>query len=106
MMAKWYLKEWRKHRGLTQERLADRLETTKGFISQLENGHRGYTQRLLERLADALMCEPADLLIRNPTDPAGVWSIWETVPEVKRPDVLRIMQAMSDSDQQKTGTDN
>ncbi len=66
-----FIKEWRKHRGLTQQRLADRLGFTHGAVSQLERGLVGYTQPTLEALADALQCEPADLLWRDPDSEFG-----------------------------------
>lgn len=73
-----YLKEWRKHLGLTQELLASRLDTTKGMISRVENFERGYTQETLEALALALGVAPADLL-QPPPDPARPESEFEIV---------------------------
>ncbi len=66
-----FIKEWRKHRGLTQQRLADRLGLTHGAVSQLERGLVGYTQPTLEALAEALQCEPADLIWRDPDSEFG-----------------------------------
>lgn len=97
----FYLREWRKHRGLTQQQLADRLESSKGYVSDLENGKRRYNQDLLEALAYALMCEPADLLIRNPLQEDAIWSIWEAVSEADRPRVIAMLKAFSSD---KTGT--
>ena len=37
-----YIKEWRKFRGLTQERLAERTPFTHGAISQLETGRTSH----------------------------------------------------------------
>ena len=70
----FYLKQWRKHRGLSQQMLADRLDTTKGYISELERQVKPYNQGMLEALAFALMCEPADLLMRDPLEPSGIGS--------------------------------
>lgn len=58
---KTYFREWREHRGLTQEQLASRLETSVASISRIESGNQPYTQDVLEALADALKdrsCEP------------------------------------------------
>jgi transcriptional regulator with XRE-family HTH domain len=49
-----FIRQWRHHRGLTQERLADRVGMTGGNLSKIENGNTGYTQATLEALADAL----------------------------------------------------
>lgn len=74
---KLFLREWRKHRGLSQEQLAERVGTTQGHISHLETGRSDYSGELLAILADALQCEPVDLMMRNPLDPAAPWSIWD-----------------------------
>jgi transcriptional regulator with XRE-family HTH domain len=66
-----FIKDWRLYRGLTQERLAERLGMTHGAVSQLERGLVGYSQDSLEALADALQCEPADLLWRHPDSEFG-----------------------------------
>lgn len=73
-MAASYLKEWRKHRHLTQDQVVDRLAafddpllpTTAASLSRIENGKQIYTQRTLEALADIYNCEPHELLGRNP----------------------------------------
>ncbi|AOZ88162.1 transcriptional regulator [Bacillus xiamenensis] len=48
------LKSVRKNKGLTQEELAKRVKTTKGTISNYENGHSTPSNEMLKDLADAL----------------------------------------------------
>ncbi|MFT0800331.1 helix-turn-helix transcriptional regulator [Bacillus swezeyi] len=48
------LKSVRKTKGLTQEELAKRVKTTKGTISNYENGHSTPSNEMLKDLADAL----------------------------------------------------
>lgn len=82
-----FVKEWRKHRLLTQDQLAERAGVSQGMISQLEKTPPGtdYTGETLEKLAFALQCEPADLMMRNPLDPEAPWSIWDSLdPPEKR----------------------
>jgi transcriptional regulator with XRE-family HTH domain len=84
-----YIKQWRKHRNLTQVQLIDRLDTlgvdiSEGQLSRIENGRQEYRQDQLEAVAAALNCTPADLIIRDPTDPDGIWSVWEGLPQVER----------------------
>lgn len=67
-----FIKEWRKFRGLTQQQLADRVETVVSGISQLEGGKQGYSQAMLEALASALSCEPWDLLNVDPSKEGDV----------------------------------
>lgn len=61
-----FIAEWREFRGLTQEQLAERLDTTKATISRIENRVIGYSQDFLEACADALGTHPANLLSRPP----------------------------------------
>lgn len=95
------LRQWRKHRGLTQERLAERLGTSKGYISDLENGKQRYNQQHLEALAEALDCDPVDLLIRDPTDPEGIWSIWDRVRPVDQDTARRILEQLAQPKEQE-----
>ncbi len=78
--ARHFVRAWRKHRGYTQEQLAEMIGATHGAISQLENGKINYTQPMLEALAEALSCEPADLLMRDPSAP--LWSILDDLRRV------------------------
>src|SRR5207342_1952034 len=65
---KSFIRQWRDYRGLTLERLADRVGMTAGNLSQLERGNQGYTQNTLEALAQALQTDTASLLMRDPSD--------------------------------------
>jgi len=94
---KWFLRQWRKHRGLSQERLAERIGTTKSRISELETGRERYNQDVLEMLADALECEPGDLLMRDPAhDPScGIFETLRRIPEPDLPRVQKVIEAMA-----------
>lgn len=61
-----FIKEWREHRGLSQEQLAERIDRSRGLISQLESYTTNYTAETLDALAVALNCEPWDLLNVDP----------------------------------------
>lgn len=94
-----FFKEWRVHRGLSQEQLADRLETSVASISRIESGSQPYTQDVLEALADALMTDPASLLMRNPADPEAIWSIWDQAKKGERQLIEELARSVV-----KTGT--
>lgn len=79
-----FFREWREFRGLTQEQLAGRLETSVASISRIEKGTQPYTQDVLEALAEALMTDPASLIMRNPQDPEAMWSIWDQAKSSER----------------------
>lgn len=88
-----YIREWRKFRGYSQERLAEMVGVTHGAISQLENGRTHYTQSMLEALADALMTEPASLLMRDPTATEAIWTLWDQAKPAQR----RQIEAIADT---------
>jgi transcriptional regulator with XRE-family HTH domain len=92
-----YLREWRKHRGITQDQLADRLDVDRSIISKIETGKLDYHQHFLEAAADALMCEPADLLVRDPTAPDAIWSIWDRIPPADQPKARAVLQAFTNT---------
>ncbi|SHN18513.1 Helix-turn-helix [Roseibium suaedae] len=66
-----FIREWRKHRGMTMEQLAEAAGVTQGSISQLERGQINYTQPTLEAIAKALFCSPADLIMHTPDHAAA-----------------------------------
>jgi transcriptional regulator with XRE-family HTH domain len=89
------LRSWRKHRGLTLEQLAERLHMNKGALSRIERGERPYTQDFLEAVADILQCEPVDILIRDPSEPDSVWSIWDRISPPQRDTARRILEQLA-----------
>lgn len=89
-----FFREWRKHRGLTLEVLAERVGVTAGALSQLERGETNYTQPMLEALANALMCEPADLLIRDPSEPESPLSIWNQLKPGQKKQAITILKTL------------
>lgn len=91
---KIYLKEWRIYRGLTQEQLAGRSDMSPGNISLLERGLQNYTQDGLEHLADALNCNPGELLMVDPNRSAGIWSIWERALPTERQQIEAVAEAL------------
>ena len=94
---RWFLKQWRLHRRLTQDQLAERAGLSKPYISQLENGTRQYTQETLERLAAALQADPASLIMRNPADPEGMWTIYDQLTVPERRQGLTILTALKNA---------
>jgi transcriptional regulator with XRE-family HTH domain len=94
-----FIRQWREHRGLTQEQLADRLETSVASISRLESGTQPYTQDVLEALSEALGADPASLLMRNPNDPEAIWSIWDQAKKGERELIEQLARSVV-----KTGT--
>ena len=65
---------WRKHRGFTLAELAGMVGVSKGYLSQIENGHKSGTIALFRRLAGALNVS-MDQLVGPSSQPGdGPWS--------------------------------
>ncbi len=56
------LRRLRNSAGYSQEELADRSGLHRTYISSIERGHRNLSLENIFRLADALNCDPRDLL--------------------------------------------
>lgn len=97
-----YIREWRKHRDLTQEQLAERIGIARSYLTKIERGTRRYDQPLLEAAAEQLRCEPCDLIMRDPSDPDGIWSIWDRLEPAERVRAIAVLRAIQGV---ATGTD-
>ena len=89
-----YIKDWRKHRGLTQVRLAERIGMARSYLALIESGKRRYDEPFLEAAAEALQCAPADLISRSPADPEGLWGIIESLTINERRQAAAMLSAM------------
>lgn len=78
-----FLKAWRLSKGLTQEMLAERLNTSKGQISNWENYKKDMTANVVAALAEALGIEPADIF-RDPEAPSADLLLATATPEQRR----------------------
>ena len=66
----------------------------KSNLSKVERGILPYNQEMLERLADALMTDPASLLMRDPTKTDAIWSIWAQASPGERVQIEAVAQAL------------
>lgn len=78
-----YLREWRQLKGLTQEQLADRLETGKDTISRYERDDRKLTIEVAAAFAEALGIEPM-AIFRHPDQPSADELLARATPEQRR----------------------
>ena len=88
----------RKHRGWTQQQLADVLNTSQSAINRIERGHQNLTLEMVARIGEALDSElvsfgagPLHLRVTGPTRLSGSIDVKSTVGEgttfeVKIPD--------------------
>jgi transcriptional regulator with XRE-family HTH domain len=84
--------EWREHRGLTQQQLADRLETNHENISRWENHQRPIGEMVQLALAEALNIEPGDLW-RHPDTPSAD-ELLRNAPPAVRAQAIAVVQAL------------
>lgn len=97
-----YLKEWRKHRGLTQREVVDRLAgmddpmlpVTEASLSRLENGKQPYSQRVLEALAFIYSTEPDHLIGRHPEKEGDVIDLWSVMNDNQRRQAKAVLEAL------------
>lgn len=100
-LGRHYLKEWRKKRGLSLRKLADRMEIEPGVplmshanIGRIENFEQPYSQELLEAAAEALECSVSDLLSVNPLKDGKVIDIMDMLRGKSDADMEAAKQAI------------
>lgn len=59
---RWHLTEWRKHRGMTLQQVADVVGMSVGHLSDLERGKRGLSGEVIRKLASVYGVPTRDLL--------------------------------------------
>lgn len=89
-----FIRQWRNHRGYSLDKLAGMVPMDKSNLSKVERGMLPYNQEMLERLADALMTDPASLLMRDPTSSGAIWSIWDRASPGERQQIEAVAQAL------------
>lgn len=95
-----FLRQWRKQSGKTLEQVAEHLHMSHSQLSRIERGQQPYNQELLEALADLYMCDVVDLLIRDPSDPEGMWTLWEKAKPGERQQIRAVAETLL-----RTGTE-
>ena len=99
-----FLRQWRKARGLSLAAVGAEIGMDGTNLGRVEKGEVPYSQDLLEMLADLYGCEIVDLLIRDPGDPDGMWSIWDQAKPTEREQIVRVAKALVVSEQNQPST--
>ena len=95
-----YLKAWREFRGLSQDDLADKVDTTKSVISLLENEKRPLSSKWLRKLAEALDTQPGHILDHDPNEVStDIFDLWGRIGQRDREQAARVLRTFA------TGTD-
>jgi transcriptional regulator with XRE-family HTH domain len=102
-MTTHYIREWRKHRGLTLQQLCDRLESKPGEplisfsqLARIERGVQGYRQEQLEAIAQALDITTGQLLSHNPSmsgDVIDLTAMLDKADPDKRKTIIAMIKA-------------
>ncbi|TWU08885.1 anaerobic benzoate catabolism transcriptional regulator [Symmachiella macrocystis] len=91
------VKELRQEQGLTQQKLAERLDVSLSYISKVENERLNVgdypSESFVHRLADALEADEDELLLLTDRVPAA---IRKRIRE--RPEAFRHLATMSDAE--------
>ncbi len=91
-----FLSAWRRHRGMTQEQLAEAIDTTPGVISLLESGQRKLSPKWLRKLAPVLNTTPGFILDIDPDEmPTDVLDVWSSIPEASRDQALAVLKTFA-----------
>ncbi len=56
------LKRLRREKGISQEELADKADINRNYVGMIERSENAATVDMLEKLAEALEVEPAEIL--------------------------------------------
>ena len=92
-----FIRAWRRHRGLSLEKLAEKAGLAVPTISNVEKRKKDVTGKTLLALANALETTPAALLSGDPKDDAPFWETWNQLRPEQKPVAIRVIQAMKDA---------
>jgi len=89
-----FIREWRKHRGLTQAQLAEAVSIDRSQLNKIERGRRYHARPLLEAIAAALGCEPNDLLRRHPSHTSELETVYMSLSAEDRPRAIDLLKSV------------
>lgn len=91
------IKALRRERGLTQEELAEMVDTSGSHISSIENNKREPSTTMLALIAKALKVDVAELVGQRSAPVSEVVSLLETLPEKDQATALAMVRAFVQS---------
>ena len=95
----FWLREWRRARGFTQEQVAEALDTHKSVVSNYEVGKREPGVATILKLAEALGIPPGDLF--RPPDQTSLDTLVSGLDEEARGHLSRAVAALAESYRKK-----
>jgi len=82
--ARHFLRQWRKFRGYTLEQAAERVGMSHQNLGKIERGKVPYNEPLLDILADIYRTDKGSLIMRDPSRPDPLWSIYDQLAPPER----------------------
>jgi transcriptional regulator with XRE-family HTH domain len=89
-----FLREWREFRGYTQEQAADMIGIDRTVLSKIERRYVPYGQDLLEKAAEIYMTDIPSLIIRDPSEPDAIWSLWDRAGPGQRAQIIEVAKVL------------
>jgi transcriptional regulator with XRE-family HTH domain len=86
------MRQWREYKDMTLEAVGEAVNLSHAQLGRIERGLQPYNQELLEALADLYGTTPASLLMRDPTQPDSMWSLWDQAKEAERQETEKFLE--------------
>jgi transcriptional regulator with XRE-family HTH domain len=91
---KHFIREWRRHRGLTQDELANAIRVDRTYLNKIERGKRRYLPSVLEAMAETLDCAPGDLISRSPEHSSELETLYLSLNEEDRSRAIAVLKTV------------
>lgn len=89
-----FIHEWRRHRGLTQARLAEAIGVDRSQLNKIERGRRPHARPVLQAIAARLECEPDDLIRRHPSHTSELETLYRSLSPEDRPRAIDLLKSV------------
>ena len=91
-----FVREWREYRGMSLRTLAKLTGYSHASLSRKENGLEGWNDENLALVAQALHTDVMSLLSRRPEQTEGIWSVWLTLSDEDKRQLLELARGFGD----------
>lgn len=89
-----FIREWRKHVGMTQDQLAPMLGISRAQLSRNETDDRLVDLVVLAKMATIFGCLPYEILARDPAETEDIWAVWSSLNPHEQRQGIRMLRAL------------
>jgi transcriptional regulator with XRE-family HTH domain len=89
-----FIRQWRKHHGLTQAELAAAIDIDRTYLNKIERGKRGYMPHVLEAIASELGCKPGDLISRHPQHGSEIETLCKSLSAAEQQRAVAVLKTV------------